>query len=312
MPSSKLPKQLMRSIWWYITNRLVKAAEIPMHYKSTRFRFCVLALAVSAALTLAAQNAWANPKAWALRDRALAEFKDLKTQELAIKHIEQAIALDAKNPLLWQEKAAFLQDIQESEKALPCINKSIELNSKPDYPYVLKAKILKSLKRFTEALSAVDYAVKLNACPDYFVVRSKILMEQGKLELAEKEMDKLVDSYPDSTLIRSQRALVARRLKHWPKAIEDFTYLINKAPVKSSSYFGDLLSRAQAYTETKQYEKGIADCKTGLKGLPEDRQFYAALITLYKLSGNENQAKHVKQQLELLDDELQPPKSDRF
>jgi len=263
-------------------------------------------------LTLAAQNARANPKAWALRDRALAEFKDLKTQELAIKHIEQAIALDGKNPLLWQEKAAFLQDIQESEKALPCINKSIELNSKPDYPYVLKAKILKSLKRFTEALSAVDYAVKLNACPDYFVVRSKILMEQGKLELAEKEMDKLVDSYPDSTLIRSQRALVARRLKHWPKAIEDFTYLIDRAPVKTTSYYGNLLSRAQAYTETKQYDKGIADCKAGIKGLPEARQFQAALIKLYKLSGNENEAKRIQQQLDALDDELQPPKSDRF
>jgi tetratricopeptide (TPR) repeat protein len=256
--------------------------------------------------------AFANPKAWALHDKGIAEFKDLKTQELAIKHIEQAISIDPKNAMLWQVKAAFLQGIQESEKALPCIKKSIQLNRKPDYPYVLKAEILKSLKRFSEALSAVDYAIKINSRPEYFVVRSKIFMEQGKLDLAEKEMDKLVDHYPTNTLIHSQRALIARRLKHWPKAIEDFTYLIDKAPVKTTSYYGDLLSRAQAYTETKQYDKGIADCKAGLKGLPEARQFHAALIKLYELSGNEIEAKRTKQQLDLLDDELQPPKSDRF
>lgn len=283
-----------------------------MHYKSSRFKVCLLAIAVSTPLTLADHNVWANPKAWALRDKAVAELKDLKTQELAIKHLEQAISIDPKNALLWKEKAAFLQGIQESEKALPCINKSIQLDSKPDYPYVLKAEILKSLKRFSEALSAIDYAIKLNSRPEYFVVRSKIFMEQGKLDLAEKEMDKLVNSYPTNTLIHSQRALVARRLKHWPKAIEDFTYLIDKAPVKTTSYYGDLLSRAQAYTETKQYDKGIADCKAGLTGLPEARQFHAALIKLYELSGNENEAKRTKQQLDLLDDELQPPKSDRF
>jgi tetratricopeptide (TPR) repeat protein len=263
-------------------------------------------------LTLTNHEAWGNPKAWALRDKAIAEFKDLKTQELAIKHIEQAISIDPQNALLWKEKAAFLQGIQESEKALPCINKSIQLDSKHDYPYVIKAEILKNLKRFNEALSAVDYAIKLNSRPDYLVARAKILMEQGNLDLAEKEMDKLIDSYPTNTQMHSQRALVARRLKHWPKAIEDFTYLINKAPVKTTSYYGDLLSRAQAYTETKQYDKGIADCKAGLKGLPEARQFHAALIKLYELSGNENEAKRTKQQLELLDDELQPPKSDRF
>ncbi len=283
-----------------------------MHYKSSRFKVCLLSLSVMIALNEPSNVAFANPKAWALHDKAILEFKDLKTQELAVKHIEQAVSIDPKNAMLWQVKAAFLQGIQESEKALPCINKSIQLNSKHDYPYVIKAEILKSLKRFNEALSAVDYAIKLNSSPEYFVVRSKILMEQGNLDLAEKEMDKLVVSYPTNTLIHAQRALVARRLKHWPKAIEDFTYLISKAPVKTTSYYGDLLSRAQAYTETKQYDKGIADCKAGLKGLPEARQFHAALIKLYELSGNGNEAKRIKQQLNILDDELQPPKSDRF
>jgi hypothetical protein len=65
--------------------------------------------------------AFANPKAWALHDKAILEFKDLKTQELAIKHIEHAISIAPKNALLWQEKAAFCKAFKKAKKRYPAL-----------------------------------------------------------------------------------------------------------------------------------------------------------------------------------------------
>jgi len=72
------------------------------------------------------------------------------------------------------------------------------------------------------------------------------------------------------------------------------------------------MSRSEAYRETKQYEKAIADCKTGLKDRPEDRQFHSALLKLYELTGNASEAKRTRKKLESIDTDFQPPKSDRF
>ncbi len=264
------------------------------------------------ALNDSSNSAFANPKAWALCKRAETESKKLETKDLAIKHIDEALAIEPNNALFWQDKAAYLQGMQESEKALPCINKTLQLNSADDYPYALKASILNSLNHFEDALIALNSAIKRKPMPGYFLLRAKILTKQGKLDSAEKELDKLIAANEADRLAHGQRAIVARKLKHWPKEIEDLSYLIDKAPVKNTSYYEELLSRSQAYTEVKQYDKAIADCKTGLKGHPEARQFHSALLKLYELSGKSNEAKRARKELESIDDDFQPPKSDRF
>lgn len=287
-------------------------AEKSMHCTSLRLKFFLLAISVSTALLEPSKYAWANPRAEELCNKATTEFKDLKSKDLAIKHIDQALAIEPNNAHFWQIKAGFLQGNQESEKALPCINKSLQLDNKPGYPHKLKAEILNSLNRFDEALASVNCAISRNPQPDYFYSRAKIFMKHGKLDLAEKELDKLIDSNPNDMMAHTQRASVAIRAKHWPKAIADLTYSINKSPVKNLSYYEDLLSRTEAYTETKQYEKAIADCKTGLKGQPEARQFHAALVKIYELSGNASEAKRARKELETVDNDLQPPKSFGF
>lgn len=283
-----------------------------MHYKSSRFKFCLLTISVMTTLNCPNNIAFANPKAWALSDKAEAEFNNPETKELAVKHIDQALLIEPNNAFFWQNKAAFLQGLEESEKALPCITKSLQLDSKPDYRYALKAEILNSLNRFDDALSAIDYAIKFKPGADYFRIRVKILTKQGKLDLAEKELDKLIASDGNNRKTYALVAMVARKLKHWPKEIEALSYLLDTAPVKKTSYYEDLLSRSKAYTETKQYDKAIADCKAGLKGLPEARQFHSALLKLYELSGKSSEAKRARKELESIDDDLQPLKSDRF
>jgi tetratricopeptide (TPR) repeat protein len=212
----------------------------------------------------------------------------------------------------WQTKAMFLLKLEESELALPCVNKSLQLNSNSDYAYVLKADILSSLNRFEEAFSIINHRIKLNPCSENLVTKAKIFMRQGKYELAEKELDKLVNSNSNDALARQKRAIVAIRLKHWQKAIEDLSFLIDKAQVKNTSYYEDLLARAKAYTANKQYEKAIADCKAGLKGQPEVPQFYAALLKVYEASGNASEAKRMRKELDTVEDDFRPPRSYRY
>ncbi len=283
-----------------------------MHYKSSRFKVSLFTISVSTALAATSNGAWGNQKAEALCDKAIEEFGAAETRDLAIKHIDEALSINSKEARYWQSKAMFLLKLDESERALPCINRSLQLNSNSKYAYILKADILSSLNRFDEALSIVNHMIKLDPCAENLVTRAKIFMRQGKFELAEKELDKLVKSNSNDALARQKRAIVAIQLKHWQKAIEDLSYLIDKAPVKNTSYYEDLLARAKAYTETKQYEKAIADCKVGLKGQPEVPQFYRALLKVYEASGNASEAKRMRKKLEDVEDDFQPPKSDRF
>lgn len=234
------------------------------------------------------------------------------TQDLALKHVDEALMLDHSRASFWLAKAVILKTRGESEKALPCVIRAIELNNTYDYAYAEEAGILNTLHRFDAALKAIDYAIKLNPCKENFVRRAEIFIAQGKLDVAEKELDKVLKANPTFGLARARRAFVAHRAKHWPKAIEDFSWLIDNAQEKNLSYYEDVLARVEAYTETKQFDKAIADCKIGLAAQPEARQFHAALLKIYERSGNAAEAKRARKELEAVDEDLQPPKSDRF
>ncbi|MBS2009696.1 MAG: hypothetical protein JST01_21760 [Cyanobacteria bacterium SZAS TMP-1] len=282
-----------------------------------RFRFFHLKcfapmVACAVALFGNGAGALANAKAESLCRRALVECLQKETQDLAVKHIDEALSLDRSNALYWQSKAVILEKRGESEKAMPCIVRSLELDNKPASSYAIEAGILSSLHRFDAALKAIEYAIKLKPCTEFSIGRAEIIMRSGKLDIAEKELDKIIKTYPNDELARVRRASITRRLKHWPKEIEDLSWLINHAPVKNLSYYENVLARVEAYTETKQFDKAIADCKIGLAGQPEARQFHAALVKIYEQSGNAAEAKRARKELEAVDDDLQPPKSDRF
>jgi tetratricopeptide (TPR) repeat protein len=259
-------------------------------------------------MAMVGNGALARSRAQELSDRAMAESCVKDTQDLAVKHIDEALAFDSRNASFWLAKAVILEKRGEGEKALPCVIRSIELNNKNDYAYAVEANILSGLHRFDAALKAIDYALKLKPCKENFVGKAEIFTEQGKPDIAEKELDRVIKANPNFELARTRRAVVARRIKHWPKAIEDFTWLIDHAPMKNLSYYEDLLERVKAYTENKQFDKAIADCKIGLAGQPEARQFHAALLTIYERSGNAAEAKRARKELEAVDDDLRPPK----
>ena len=52
-----------------------------------------------------------------------------------------------------------------------------------------------------------------------------------------------------------------------------------------------------------QYEKAIADCKEGIKGQPNMRQFHVALLKVYTLNGNKAGAASERQELTAIEED---------
>ncbi len=229
-----------------------------------------------------------------------------------MRHINEALKLEPDNAELWQNKALFLKVLDEGETALVCIRRSIELDEKDDYSHALKSEILMSLNRSAEALRAINSAIKLKPRPEYSVLKATILSVQGKLDLAEKQLDAVIEGDSRYQIARVRRVNVALAARHWSKAVDDLSWLIRQAPAKNVSYYDNLLRRSLAYLELKQYDKALADCKAGLAGMPTSRPYHEALVKIYECSGKSREAAQARQALESVDDDLKPPKSYRF
>ncbi len=283
-----------------------------MRYERSKFKIFALVITVSCVFSNADHCAWGNPRSESLSQQAIRESMLIDTRETALKHIDQALSIEPKNPVYWQIKAQVLQSLEESEKALPCITKSISLFPHSADAYGIKADILVHLGKTDEALLALDQALKITDHPYLRSVRGKILKEQGKFELAEKEYDMAVKAEPNNLITRAGRAKVAAQGKHWQKAIDDFSFVLTKAPKKNFSYYEDLLARAEAYTATKQYAKAIADCKEGIVGQPEMPHFHVALLKVYKLTNDAAGVKKESQQLKIIDEDLGESRDARY
>lgn len=283
-----------------------------MRYERSKFKIFALVISISSAFSHSANCAWGNPRSDSLCQQAITEMRLLDTRETALKHIDQALSIEPKNPFYWRIKAQVLQSLEESEKALPCITKSISIFPQSADAYGIKADILFHLNRPKEALLALDQALKITDHPYLRCLRGKILKEQGKFDLAEKEYDRAVKAEPNNLVNRSGRAKVATQAKHWQKAIDDFSFALTKAPKKNYSYYEDLLARAEAYTVTKQYAKAIADCKEGIAGQPEMPHFHVALLKVYKLTNDAAGVKKESQQLKIIDEDLGESRHARY
>lgn len=235
--------------------------------------------------------------------RAMVESDKLSTQDAALKHINQALSLEPRRAYIWQGKALILERLEESEQALPCINKALELDPKYALAWVTKAEILCSLKRYDEALISVDKGLKLTDTHNSHVTKAEILRHLRKFDLAEKELDALIAQNPKDEIVRARRTDVARMNKHWQKIIDDASYLIN-LNVQNFSRWNMLGIRAQAYVQTKQYDKAITDYKEAIKHMPDARQLHDELLKVYTITGNAKGMAQERRAIESIDKDL--------
>jgi tetratricopeptide (TPR) repeat protein len=250
--------------------------------------------------------AMASAKAQALYLRAVYEYNTKRTKHTALSDINEAVALDVKNPLYLRLKATILLDMDETERAMLCIEKSLQLDPKSADAWLVKARILNELSKSNQAIEAINKSINLSPFEGNCVAKAEILTHMQKFAEAEKEMDDFLKRMPTSMLARGRRIVAARHLKHWNKEIEDLNFLISTGNSKYLSYDTHLQERAEAYFELKQYDKAKADYKAGLKLSPDNRLLHNGLLKIYKATGNTMGALAESKALENLDGDIRP------
>jgi len=274
--------------------------------KVLRSLFAVVLLFACGSLLSA--GAAPNPRAEELWRRSLVENTTILGRNAAIKHINEALAIDDKNALYWRQKAVILASMDEHEQALPCFEKSIELNPNDSFTWNAYCTTLSNLKRYPEALAAIDKSFKIYNDPNCRVTKSAVLMNLQRYAEAENELDIVLKSEPKNRLARVRRPQVSSHLAHWDKIIEDSSFLISTSNSNSRSRAEVYEARGQAYTQKKMYDKAIADYKTAIRNQPDSRQLHKGLLATYKLKGDAAGVRSEKAEIEALDEDLRPGK----
>ncbi len=91
--------------------------------------------------------------------------------------------------------------------------------------------------------------------------RANELEDAGKFKEALAVCDKLVESHPDSSVFFCMRGNMQIHLKHYNKAVADFTKSLELDPNHVASYIG----RSCCYLELRKFDKAVSDCDSGLK-----------------------------------------------
>ncbi|MCE7749201.1 MAG: tetratricopeptide repeat protein [Candidatus Heimdallarchaeota archaeon] len=103
---------------------------------------------------------------------------------------------------------------------------------------------------------------------------------------AVNELLKLIDMYPNNTLLYEHLIVDLHQMQDWDRAIEYTKKLINIFP-KSENYWSNI---GKAYVRKGDYDNGIDSYKEALKIFPNDKYVLYALGEVYMTLNDKNRA----------------------
>ncbi|MCD6578381.1 tetratricopeptide repeat protein [bacterium] len=212
-------------------------------------------------------------------------YLQLGKYEMAIKYFDQCIdECDEVNSdnYFFKGKAYYAMD--KIESAIENFNSAIKLNKKFSNAYNYRALCFCKEEKFKKALKDHNKAIELN--PD----DGDLLFNRGVTHCNLNEFKEGIEDYKMAMNKLKDKGTLG--LLFWnignayidndqtEEAIKYFTKIINDKSFQPLVYF----SRAWAYYDTEEYEKGIKDYETGLM-IEEDINEYSRLIELYIFTG---------------------------
>lgn len=162
---------------------------------------------------------------------------------------EKAIAV--KNLLVKEADAsdayAVLQHLNHSDS-----NDESAKQEKNIHLLVLQSRYAAQLKQYDEALTILDEVLAINpALNDVSIIKTKILLTQGKQVEAAELMQQVLTQNPDNLSLRHQYARMLVEQRRLNAALPEYEVLYKKAPENSDI----AISLALLYIETDQLDK---------------------------------------------------------
>jgi|GEM_PF-904870 len=213
--------------------------------------------------------------------RAMREKGNLETQDRAAQDFATAVKLAPKRDDILAEQAALLFAMEEDEEALVAAAAATKLNTKNALAWTILGKCLSRKKRPQEGLDALNHAMSLlpeNKRDLLYDDRARALGVLGRYSEAEKDLDVAVARQPHASTNLNDRIEVCRRLKKWPKVIEDCNSFLRMDNTHNASIYH---KRGQAYSALGQNQRAIEDFKLAIKQSPDDYQIHRDLKAEY-------------------------------
>jgi tetratricopeptide (TPR) repeat protein len=248
-----------------------------------------------------------DSKAEMLGNMALRENEHTSSRYKALEHVNEALKLEPKNPNLMFVKATVLRQTEEDSEALTYIREAIKLNPKVGAYWDLQGHLLRYGGKFEEALACANQAVKLAPQDDSFLVaKARILIKLKRFKEAEAIADQLVAKAPHFDMYRDIRISAMVPQGKWNRVIEDASAFLKVNQNNAATSYDRLLIRADAYTNTKQYQKAVDDCLRAHKLFPDHRDPHKKLVKLYTLMGDPKRAQAEWKSMNELDADMSP------
>ena len=188
----------------------------------------------------------------------------LEKFEEALAALDQAIALDDKNPIHFFTRAGVLHQLEKFEEALAAIDQAIALDDKNPIHFFTRANVLRQLEKFEEALAAIDQAIALDdKNPGHFFTRANVLRQLEKFEEALAAIDQAIalddknpghffdDKNPGHFFIRTG---ILFQLEKFEEALSAAEHLIKIEPAHTHAHS----ARGYALIELGRPEDAIA------------------------------------------------------
>ncbi|HEX32719.1 MAG TPA: tetratricopeptide repeat protein, partial [Candidatus Acetothermia bacterium] len=144
------------------------------------------------------------------------------------------------------------------------LTKSIGLDFCPRQTYYYLATAQINLKEYDQALESLEKCENRFADESVYLMRANVAVNLGKTDIAQRDIDLLLASHPQSTIEAQAEyldAMVSFRNKDYTKAIEQLEELVEKHPTFERAYMslGDLYrGRGMPVTARKYLEKALS------------------------------------------------------
>ena len=176
----------------------------------------------------------------------------------AVAEYTQAIALDPKYAVAYNNRGAAYDDLGKYAEAIADCTQAITLDSKYAVAYYNRGIAYRNLGKYAEAIADYTQAIALD--PKYAAAYNNLGYANnhlGKYAEAIADYTQAIVLNPQYAKAYNNRGVAHNYLKQYPAAVEDFTKAIELAPTTAAYY----INRAEAYRALGQEDNAKADEK---------------------------------------------------
>ena len=215
----------------------------------------------------------------------------------AIKVIQQALAINGEDAMLYTKIAGLYADTGNYEDSLSAYKKAIKLRPNDAFIYISMGNILQTLGDYENAYNSFKHAQTIY--PEYkynYLNLANIEYFRKNYKEATEYYNQFLNAYPDHMEAGENLANVYMLSNNFEKACDIYAGLYKKYP----SAFTNYEKYGFALYETKQYQAAAGMLETALKDDSNSETINAKLALTYQnLGENEKSLEKFKRTLEI-------------